>query len=382
MSNIVKAGTVVDIPGQLVAPREWKRFPVKARDPGVYRDIPAWEYHQTDGLSGSTLEKVTQESAASCEYYLESREENPSPSLLFGELVHTHLLEPDKWDSFSVPGPVNPKTKKGYAKDSKAWLEALGAHPAGALMYAPDDLEVLEAMHANAYDHEPFAALCELSNAVEASFWWDCGITGLRCKGRFDQVCTDGTDLFVHDLKSTRHNVNQRGLLSHSIAQFGYYRKAAFYLEGVRRLFPALCSHGPGEGRAPDEQFEDWLIHSGITYWITFVSTVPPYGVLTRPLRPEAIVCGWREQFGGKWNGEQQPGAVALYAEALRTGDWWHFRLPEHLDCFDPTFRVYAAHEVTLSNEKWSKPSGDDEAPAGLSDEQVSDGEVEEALCG
>ena len=76
------------------------------------------EYRQHEGISRSQLWKI-RESPEKFKYAMEHPEE-PTPALLFGQMVHKLVLEPDTFDEeFIVAPEVDKRTKEGKA----AWAQ-------------------------------------------------------------------------------------------------------------------------------------------------------------------------------------------------------------------------------------------------------------------
>ena len=61
---------------------------------GVFYDMPASRYHMAQGVSNSMLKHLAR-SPAHLQAYLDQPEEQ-TPAMLFGQIVHQLLLEPDK----------------------------------------------------------------------------------------------------------------------------------------------------------------------------------------------------------------------------------------------------------------------------------------------
>src|SRR5690242_16583764 len=87
---------------------------------GVFHGLDSGVYHAANGVSNSMLKRLGR-SPAHLKAYLEQREAQ-TPAMLFGQVVHQLLLEPDKpwfW-------AVRPPGLDGRSKEGKEWKAQIG----------------------------------------------------------------------------------------------------------------------------------------------------------------------------------------------------------------------------------------------------------------
>lgn len=181
------------------------------------------EYRAHAGISRSELFKMS-ESPEKFKYYQEHPEE-PTPALIFGQLLHAMALQPETVaDLFAVAPNVDRRTKAG--KEAFAEFEAT----------AKDKTVVTEEML------EKAAAMCDalskdvfvtklLKGKKEVPFFWSDDLTGEPCKCRVDCLTELGDRLIVVDLKSADDASNVAFM--RSAVKYGYDLQSAMYSRGV-----------------------------------------------------------------------------------------------------------------------------------------------------
>src|SRR5215471_13375672 len=93
------------------------------RAEGIFYGLPAERYHAAPGVSNSMLKHLAR-SPAHLRTYLEQPPEQ-TPAMLFGQIVHQLLLEPDKpWN-----WAVRPPGLDGRSKEGKEWKARVGDKP-------------------------------------------------------------------------------------------------------------------------------------------------------------------------------------------------------------------------------------------------------------
>jgi len=174
------------------------------------------DYAAIDAVRQSDLKKLD----ASPKYYQYCLE-NPqpsTPSMDFGRLVHTKLLEPELFDSeFAC---FDGKVRRG--KDWEAFKEGLG----DKICITKTDLATLNKMNQRWLSH-PFVSDMMPNAVVEQSTVWEDFATGLKCKARQDIVVNNT----VMDLKTTT-DISSNSIY-YSLRKYGYLEQAAFYLDGL-----------------------------------------------------------------------------------------------------------------------------------------------------
>lgn len=185
------------------------------------------EYRQHEGISRSQLWKI-RESPEKFRYAMEHPEE-PTPALLFGQVVHKLILEPEDFDSEFVVAPeVDKRTKEGKA----AWAE-FEAGVNGRQIVKLADFEKAKAMRDALYA----MPLCQtlFAGDHEVPVFWTDPMTGEACKVRLDCAHEMSDRLLIVDYKSTNDASTEAFI--RSAINYGYDFQTGMYIEGVRQNF-------------------------------------------------------------------------------------------------------------------------------------------------
>lgn len=202
---------------------------------GFHRGVPMWKYLGLEAFGSAHLSAL----AISPLHYqhLMSQGSRDTEATDLGSAVHTAVLEPERFDELYVtepdpckvaPGYEKPRATKAY-KDARAALEATGRQ---VLKFETADRigEMADAIRSN----EHVAKLLQRAPERELTMIWDRD--GRRCRGRADML---GDGVLV-DLKTTR---TLRFFSPFEITKLGYYRKLAWYRDGLRRLGREIKHH-------------------------------------------------------------------------------------------------------------------------------------------
>lgn len=149
-------------------------------------------------------------------------------ALLFGQVIHKLLLEPETFDEqFMVMPDLNLRTKEGRAiRDS---LEADCAERGITLVSAEIVAQAKEMVEKCLSDPE---VVNLLNGAHEQEFFWTDETTGEQCKCRVDCLTEIDGDLVIMDYKTTT-NADTFHFVR-DIYKYGYHFQSAMYGEGVR----------------------------------------------------------------------------------------------------------------------------------------------------
>lgn len=188
------------------------------------------EYRSQPGISRSELWRLNPDNGGTPEkfrWFMDHPEE-PTPALIFGQLVHKLLLEPDGLDAeFAIWA--------GTERRSKAGKEAYEAFCAAK----GDRQEVSSADYLRAADmvraakSSPFVGkLLTGEGETEVPFFWRDELTGEDCKIRLDRLRWIGDTPVIVDYKTTQ-DASAYGFVR-SALKYGYDFQAAMYIEGVR----------------------------------------------------------------------------------------------------------------------------------------------------
>lgn len=183
------------------------------------------EYRQHPAISRSELWRI-RESPQKFKYYKENPPE-PTPSLLFGQVFHKMLLEPDTFnDEFVVAPEANRRTKEG----KQMWEAFVADHENQAII--PVEMYAQAKEMCEAVNREPLAVKL-LNGVAEVPFFWTDEMTGEDCKCRVDVLNTEYSQPIVVDVKSTT-DASTEAFIRDAI-KYGYDFQAAMYTDGVTK---------------------------------------------------------------------------------------------------------------------------------------------------
>lgn len=183
------------------------------------------EYRQYPAISRSELWHI-RESPQKFKYYKENPPE-PTPSLLFGQVFHKMLLEPNTFDDEFVVAPeANLRTKEG-----KQMLEAFVADHENQTIITAEMYEQAKEM-CDAVKREPLAVKL-LNGEKEAPFFWTDEMTGEDCKCRVDVLNTEYSQPIIVDVKTTADASTDAFI--RSAINYGYDFQASMYSDGVEK---------------------------------------------------------------------------------------------------------------------------------------------------
>jgi len=245
---------------------------------GILYDLSSERYHAAPGVSNSMIKHLAR-SPAHLKTYLEQPPEQ-TPAMLFGQIVHQLLLEPDrpwKW-------AVRPPGLDGRSKEGKEWKARVGEKP----VLDHEDWLNVEGVVASVRTH-PMARLALGAGRSEVSVFkkFHLGGSALR-KARIDFV-NNGNALV--DIKTTEDA--RPDAFARMIYNMRYHVQAAYYLDIWNDCLPL--------GEAPKESFV-----------FIAVEKTAPYAVGVYDLAREAINAGRREYIR----------LLQLYIECEEQGEW------------------------------------------------------------
>lgn len=196
------------------------------------------EYRSHPAISRSELWMLNR----SPEYFKYRKEHpaEPSAALLFGQVAHKLLLEPEDFDTDFIVAPVvDRRTKAG----KEAW-DAFIAETDGRTVVDPATYEQAKAMTDVARENPLVAELIKGSH--EEPFFWVDSDTGVKCKVRVDSWHRDENGVPVIVDYKTARDVSYRAFAK-DVTMYGYFFQAAMYSEGLIRngLCPRLIKEKP-----------------------------------------------------------------------------------------------------------------------------------------
>jgi len=197
---------------------------------GLHQNVPFTEYAAWRAVNNSTLSEF-QTSAKQARHYILNGSED-TDALRVGHFSHTLVLEPQNVDRFYCRAPkIDRRTNAGKAEYA-AFIAANG----DKCTITEDEWETGEKIKASIAAHPLARELMASPGANEVSAVWE--IDGHKCKGRFDRIARFQGYGTVVDLKTIRRPPTPRNVAS-AVAEYGYHRQAAWYLDGLNILSPA-----------------------------------------------------------------------------------------------------------------------------------------------
>lgn len=193
--------------------------------PGVYENVPMWEYHAWDAASNSRLSKLLR-SPAHLRAYLDEPPEDRE-ALIIGRAAHMAVLEPSDFDS-KYARLIEGHGATKAVKEARAALEA--KHGVGYVL-KPDEYDCATSIREAIRSHAKAAKLLHGEGRVELSVVWVDRDTGLLMKARFDKHAPTFAGGAIVDLKSCRDA--SKDAFAKAIHDHGYARQGALYLEGA-----------------------------------------------------------------------------------------------------------------------------------------------------
>ena len=178
------------------------------------------EYHSGDGLSKSDLDLI-HTCPEKYRYKKDNPEEEKTPALIFGSMVHKLILETEDFDAEFITAPeCDRRTKAG--KELYAEFEAARGN---RQVITQADYEKAVEMR-NAVMANSKAAALLTGGITETSYYWTDKRTGILCKCRPDKV----NEGYLIDLKTTE-DASPEGFAK-SLNIYRYHVQAAWYLRG------------------------------------------------------------------------------------------------------------------------------------------------------
>ena len=184
------------------------------------------EYRASNGISRSELWQL-RESPEKFKWTQEHPEE-PTPSLIFGSLVHKLLLEPETFDDdFAIIPDVDRRTKAG----KEAYNAFLSGFSERYIISHSDYEKALQM--ANKAKQTPFVSKLLDNGKHEVAYYWEDDLTKELCKVRLDCVSEVGGKKIIVDYKTTA-NASTESFMRSAI-NYGYDFQAAMYCEGYEK---------------------------------------------------------------------------------------------------------------------------------------------------
>lgn len=184
------------------------------------------EYRAADGISRSELWKISETPEKF--KYAQDHPAEPTPALLFGQVVHKLVLDPGHFeDDFAICPEIDRRTKEGKA----IWQDFISGVADRAIVPLADYNRATEMV--TALKQTPFVQKL-LEGTHERPLFWTDESTGELCKVRLDSYRFIGDKLIIVDYKTTNDASTDSFL--RSAINYGYDFQAAMYVEAARQV--------------------------------------------------------------------------------------------------------------------------------------------------
>lgn len=255
----------------------------KLLTPGLHHGVPFADYLADPGVNNGALSDMDRSPAHCFALHLDPDrppQDEPTPAMRAGTLLHCLVLEPEEFGKRYV---VKPEEIDYRTKDGRAWRDEQNA-----MIITQDDMARAHAQRDAILRNDYMADILEGAD-TEVSVIWNETATGseLRCKARPDAMKKADGRMLVADLKTTA-DITPRSI-QRTIATFGYHRQQAHYCAGLE----ACCV-------------------AGVEFVFFFVSSTYPYLAVPYVLDDETAQQG-RDEVAE---------LLTYYAECKHLGRW------------------------------------------------------------
>ena len=227
---------------------------------GLYDNIPNDIYHgDKSKVSSSTLKRVL---ISPAHVHLPSKE---TKAMKFGTLVHTLVLEPEKFeDEYAVEPDLDKRTTKG-----KADHEAFKATAKDKIVISETEYRTAKTITQKVSEHKFASFLLEHGKSEQTAIWYDYKEKEWL-KVRPDHLPTTIGGTIV-DFKTSSDASPES--FAKDIYNYKYHLSAAMYIDGMINV--------------KSEQFTQFIF--------IVAETVAPYNVSVFKLDEEALKLGYQE---------------------------------------------------------------------------------------
>jgi len=187
------------------------------------------DYHKSNALGSSDVRAWIDSCPSK---WMHRKEMNKSTdAMTFGQLVHTMVLEPEKFDEEFAISPFDSFRTKEAREWKKEMIEA------GRNIVDSKLISKAEAVRNKIMSHQGAKKVFDGVGTNEQDFFWTDEATGIDLKYRPDRV----KGLSVIDLKTTA-DASPKGFLK-SVEKYAYWIQAGFYAKGFLAQFGQLPKH-------------------------------------------------------------------------------------------------------------------------------------------
>ena len=177
---------------------------------GFIEDMPNDDYHKSDGISKTGLDKIERSPA----HYRWPEKRNSTRNMEIGTAIHAAILEPVRFDSEYCLSDSNKRTEKAYKDDAKIHT--------GELTLTKNEAEHVMGMRESVEaDYLAMKHLREDGRPELSAFCTDPE-TGVQIRARFDWLTNDGVSVDVKKTQDLRK-------FGRSVADYRYHVQDAMY---------------------------------------------------------------------------------------------------------------------------------------------------------
>lgn len=199
---------------------------------GLTAGIPFEDYVRIDAVNQSVLGRMSKSAAHARAYMVEPPDSTKEQHR--GLAGHVAVLEPkDFGNRYSACPPCDKRTKEG-----KSIWEAFQREAGVRTVLTRAEWDMAQSISKAVREHPAASRLLGAKGTSELTAVWKDDATGLTCKGRIDRVAVIDGEPWLLDLKTTRDASPFK--FSRAVAEYGYHRQAAFYIDGARALGSAV----------------------------------------------------------------------------------------------------------------------------------------------
>ena len=179
------------------------------------------EYHASPAVSNSKLSRFLESPR------LMNTPRKKTPSLRWGSLVHTIILEPQLVGADWAVMPEGLDKGKGAKAREEEFLLA----NEGKEIVSHDEYLQLTAIRSAVQEDDEASSLLYGEGVNESSYFWTDEATGIQMRCRADRYRDDGLLVDIKTTASVEHYAFRR-----SVWDFGYDRQSAIYTDGIEAV--------------------------------------------------------------------------------------------------------------------------------------------------
>jgi len=208
----------------MINPIEYKDLTPELMRSGCFvTGMPNDEYHASEGISKSGLDKIARSPA----HYRYMEQKSQSRAMVLGSAIHAAILEPARFAAEYVL--LEDAKDRRCAEYRRAIKEAREEH-----VLVAGEAEQVAGMIRQAEQNTELQAALKSEHWTELSAFVACPDTGVILRARFDLLTADGRS---YDLKKTRDA--RPAMFAKSVNEYRYHVQDAFY----SRVYQLITGH-------------------------------------------------------------------------------------------------------------------------------------------